>query len=311
MVKILRSNMDGSLLTKADIRRVRPRGYALHDITDQFNELLFPFKIPSWYISFAQMGILGRPGTGKSVLLASLASLAHERYGDLLNVVYADALPLAVERMDHRPVQLLLVDDASGEASGRRSMSAKNVETTQDLNTLRHRLKALQEEAGVDMGGMVIVIMAWQREKDLEKSLRQADYRIWKTPPMDFADRQDLERQIGRTATETLNNLSYRILHGDNSAKAVSVASIVPIGLEAGGVGLYRMPMTDYRLPPIIRQADVERAEAEKTPATGARIDGDAVRLLRENGFSAKEIADLLGCSRQTVYRKLRETDVT
>jgi energy-coupling factor transporter ATP-binding protein EcfA2 len=314
------STMNGKPITKADLRREFGTRAQIHDITEEFNRLAIPRKIPNGYHTFHQIAILGRPGSGKSVLAESLAELTIRQHGEhRTNLVYTDSLPLAVEHMDSRPVQLLIVDDASGGASGRRTMSEANVQTVQDLNTLRHKLADKQvEDNAQHYGGMVIVIIAWQRETDLDKALRQADFRIWKTPPMEHSDRMALEGILGRPAVDRLNRISYKMLHGDNEVKAQSIGAIMSIGRDAGGVGIHTMPRTDYRLPPILKQADVEEAE-RKAQEEAERLDSEAldaekrtrksrttpdtetVIILHKAGLSNRQIADKLGCSRSPI----------
>jgi len=115
--------------------------------------------LPVGRIDAHQLSIIGKWGSGKSTLITHIAEMSSQRYHpELMNLVYSDDLDVAVQLMDHKPYQLVILDDAAGAASSRKG--GANAEKVQDYNTLRHILKRKQIAAGKPIGGLVNLVIA-------------------------------------------------------------------------------------------------------------------------------------------------------
>ena len=341
---MIKTNRTGKLISKEDLRGKKVQTDL--DITELINSLLFS-KIVQGRTDYIQLAIIGRPSSGKSFLISSLVALGLEIYTDMVNVVYCSSMLIAVDQMDDRPVQMVILDDASGEASSRQA--GKNVDSIQAMNTLRHRHEDLQKNAGNKYhGGLVIFVVAWQRTNDLDRAMRQSDITIYKTAPVVIDERMELEAQIGRRMMYRLLEITRRILTKEQGIKSVNVGVITALGLEGGGVGLYRIdPSKKYKLPRLesadeyfARKAAEQKAAAEAAkaqqealeaseapevqevsvvPDPGAapmpapirkRVDSEIVITLYEGGMQPAEIARRLGVARSTVSRKLQAAGV-
>ena len=313
---MLRSNSTGKMLTSDDLRRRPSRLY--ENFTEFFNYLFF-MPVPRGREDIIQLSIIGAKGTGKSTLIEYLADRSYQVYPkDDINIVYAEDLDTAVQLINDRPYQLVILDDAAGAASSRRA--AANVETLQDYNKLRHILREKMTAAGRPRGGLVALIIAWQRKNDLERAMREADLQIWKAPPVEPEDQYKLGELIGGRYMRKLKEIGFRLLLRDQEAKSFSVGMISMLGRE--GVGIYRggLPSAGFVMPDIMTAKKLQKLQAA---ATASAADGsghdrvvadptpaDAVRL-KGFGLSATKIAEQLGKSRATIYRWLNEAEAS
>jgi len=189
------------LLTPEDISRKIYKEE--NDITDLLLSLMF-CDVPEGRVDIHEASILGRPSCGKTKLLEFFAEHALNMYGEFLNIVYANGYHVAKSKIDDRPVQLIVLDDLSGQASSRQA--SKNTEAIQIGNTMRHKLEDEQEAAGYRFnGGLVIIIKSWQRSNDLDRAFKQSDFQIWKVPPILADDKELLADEIGKDYLQKLD----------------------------------------------------------------------------------------------------------
>ena len=311
--EMLRSNISGELLRREDLRRSGDRLFT--NFTEFFNRL-FLSPVPEGRVDDRQLSIIGRKGSGKTSAIAYIHELVHSVYAAVpRNVVYADDLDVAIAHMDDRPLQLIILDDAAGAAASRRA--AANVKKVQDYNMLRHILEDKQKDAGYRYdGGLVLIIIAWQRKNDLERALRDgADFQLYKTPPNEPEDHRALEDLIGSHYMRKLEEITYRVLDGDQNAKGTSIGMIPVLGRR--GVGIYRTQKASVRLPEMIT---AEKYRKQQLAALGAsegttmsdaakRKYGpeDALRMHEELGMSYSEISAEVGKSKTTVQRWIKQ----
>ena len=343
------------MITSNAARRSGPLTYDLlrpkyttswYDITPTINSMMFA-RVPRGRVDYAQFSVIGRPMSGKTWLLSYLAGVAHEAYGDRMNLVYTDNILVAADLMDERPLQLIIIDDASGGASSRQS--GRNVDSIQAMNTLRHKLEDLQEQRGAEWrGGRVVFGLAWQRKNDLDRAMRQADFQFYKTAPLNMDERQELEELIGPRYMNKLLSINRMIIEGSQEIKATSIGLIPAMGVAGGGVGLYTTERSRMYSMPRMVEADAyyteqearkraveeqkvlssgEQAQAvdvsqtaskpqakgkkENSPPMRARVRVSATTVvaLRNTGMTYREIAAELGVSPSTVQSKLREAE--
>lgn len=321
----LRSNaLGGKILTKQDLRRSPSRMYS--NFTDFFNSLLLP-DIPAGRVHVHQLSIIGRRGSGKSWLIRHIYGLCLKRYPeDLINVIHTDDHDVAVDKVNDKPVQLVVLDDAAGAAASR--MAGKNVQKVQDYNMLRHTLEDRQKEAGnVYNGGIIITIIAWQRKNDLERAMREAEFQVWKSPPVEAEDRKALEDLIGSHNLRKLQDITRKMMLGDQSAKGSCIGMISAFDRE--GCGIYRSAAGEpVKLPKIITgeewrreklkaadagahdsgDGDVDAAAANGSAAVAAAkryTPADVLHMHEALSMSLQDIADTVGKSKSTVHRWL------
>ena len=305
------------------------------DFTTFFDKLLFP-DIPDDGIQIHQLSILGRRGSGKTTLIESLVGKSFEIYlHDHINVIYTDDIDVAGELIDIRPLQLVILDDAAGAAASR--MAGKNVNKVQDYNMLRHNLKNKQLAACVPVAGLIIMIVAWQRKNDLERAFREAEFQIWKSPPVEAEDRRALEDIIGPRYLRKLQEITRKIMLGDRSSKSFSIGMISAFDRE--GCGVYRSSKTSYSLPEILTSEKLRElklkafafagelagghddaggrlraaADEELLERRAAYTPADVLRMNTELDMTLQEIANKIGRSKTTVHRWLEKArrDVT
>jgi hypothetical protein len=209
--------------------------------------------------------------------------------------------------MDHRKVQMLIIDDAAGNASSRQVY--EQVEVIKEFNTLRHILKDKQNGGGA---GLVIVIFSWQRFADLDPALRDGTVMIFKTGSASIADSELIEGYLGSVFTDELYDIWYRIIRGDQSAKAESVALITPLQRKGSGVGLYVTKMTDFpEWPEIIRADDYYDDTALYASFIEKNRDNDKWSVpircyeLTLEGIGQSDIARDVGVKQGTVSKML------
>ena len=306
---MLRSNATSKMLTYDDIRR-RPN--RLFDNFTEFFLSILLSPIPDGRIDIIQLNILGPRGTGKTTLIEYLADLICSYYGENdVNISYCEALDIAVQLINSMRVQLVILDDASGDAASRKA--AANVTTVQDHNKLRHRLREKQIAAGIPIGGLIIQIIAWQRKNDLERAMREADLQVWKGPPTEPEDQRLLADLIGYHYMKRLKDIAFRILKRDQSAKSTSVGMISVLGRD--GVGIFRsgLPSPGFRMPEMIttekfrkRQLKDAGIVSEAAVATKEYTPADVLAMYKLK-MSMSEIAKQIGKSKTTVHRWLKE----
>jgi len=73
-------------------------------------EYLFPSEIN--YVLWRPITVIGLPSSGKTNFSLYIAKLVRDRYPGDVNVVYTNNLRVAIDRLDDRLVQVLIIDDA-------------------------------------------------------------------------------------------------------------------------------------------------------------------------------------------------------
>jgi len=231
--------LDGSDLT-VDASRVR-------NITADVNNRLFP-KIPKGsQVEQKHCCIVGKQGCGKTFLINALVLHAIAMYGrDMINLIYADDPRICLEKLDGRPVQLCIIDDATSNASSREVH--KQTEILKAYNKSRH----IFEKHLNGRPGVIVFIFGWQRWIELDPGFRDGHVLIFKTGMTGLHDRKDIQDKIGEDYDRILYRIWDRIDRGDNEIKGVSVARIAAKRPEDGGVGVYVSRMQPNVLPEIV-----------------------------------------------------------
>ena len=292
--ELLSIGLPSDMLTIDDLF---PPAFREADITEEMLERFFP-DLPSGSVAWRHGVIVGKPGCGKTELFKARAKHALDKYGkENVNLVYTDDLRVAIARMDTRPVQYLIVDDASKRMSSRAVFEQREVLGT--FNRLRHHY----EELGAT-GGIVICEFGWQRWIDLDPGFRDGSSVIFKTNMTSDSERRMIEDLIGPAYMGRLDWIWDKIDRGDNKIKGLSVGRIGPKAIDQGGVGYYRHKMIwDFPEFPEILLGD------EWLDDKGRYIEPtnnvDAMSRMAASGKTHLEIAEALGIGRATVTKAL------
>lgn len=211
------------------------------NITDLVLSILFPSIIPENEVVWVHGCVVGWPGCGKTELFMWLVEHAFKLYGEsLVNVCYCNDLAIAIDRIDSRPVQLMIIDDATKCASSLNMMDRDNMDAAGIFQQLRHEY----EEVSGKKGGIVICIFGWQRWMELRKSYRSGHVTIFKTAVSEKNDTDWMISNLGEMWYKELMNISGQILLRNNAAKSRSIA-FIPALSQRGGIGYFRSQLSD------------------------------------------------------------------
>lgn len=208
--EILRPIMSTHLLSSETV--IHP--WERKDLTETTYQYLFPPLKPG-KVSLRHGTIIGLPECGKTEMLNDLAYHTRDFYGqDRVNIVFCDWLQDALDNMDARPVQLLMVDDSVKNANGRKS--GGNADDVADYFEIRHEF----ERKARTRTGVIILIYVSQRFKSLDIVFRNAMYLWFKTATVDPDDKDIIKKYIGAAAFTDLERVSARMYyHHDDGAK--------------------------------------------------------------------------------------------
>lgn len=285
----------------------------IRDVTDDVHERLLPPIPKGSQVAKTSACVVGGQGSGKTELIKSLYSLACRKYGtEKINCVNCDDVRVAYDLMDDRPVQLFFVDDAMTNASSREVY--KQTDILKIYNRGRHEYESKLN----GKPGLMVYVWAWQRFGELDPGFRQSDVTVFKTGIAEASERKIIEGFVGPFYTRYLWAIWDRMNRGNNEVKSTSVARINSRDISKG-VGKYVTVRADVPgFPGMIRGEEYFGAEEENSdiletyrekPEWEKRIR--CYELYAEGGRTQKEIADMLGISRQGYVsesvRKVRE----
>jgi len=248
----------------------------LSDHTGRVLSSLFPaFDSPAFphdRIDLRTVAIFGQPDSGKTTLAESLAEAAHGIYGDRANIIGVRGARFRdlAAKMDSRPVQLLVIDDAK--EMSRAGMS--NIEDMSELDDVRHRFHQIRVQEGEDPSGYIISVHIKQRYIDLDIKFRNAHYRFFKSATAGDRDKWDLIGQLGPEGYRLLERITYRMNElRDQSAKSRSVVKVAWIK-EAGA----------FHAPDILeRRIEWHRLEAPDSLHRSLRVDPSAIKEVNDS----------------------------
>jgi len=293
--ELLRLGMSGELLRTEDVIY----HYSLKNLTEKTKKVLMPVIPEKEAVRHRHLVVFGLPEAGKTQLLNSLSWDAMRRYGaQRVNIIGVKKITDALGRIDARPVQLCIVDDAVRFANSRKSMA--NADDVADFYEVRHEFERKAER----MNGVVITVWAAQRFKALDLAFRNAHVIIFKSVGADPDDNKLIYRYVGSSAYERLQRISARIYEEtDDEAKSESVV-IFPF---SDATGIYRHELR----PKVLHFLDERRAEASATVGAFSfdvlsiikkyaskpewRHHAEAYRLFHVEGWTQQRIMDELG----------------
>jgi len=223
-----------------------PEKQHLRDVTDDADARFF-IRIPKGkQVAKASCCIIGGQGCGKSKLLEWRVAKAYRMYGkENVHVIYTDDIRVALDLIDDRPVQYIIIDDAMTYASSRQVVA--QTEIVQVYNKSRH----VFEEKLQGRPGLILYDWAWQRFGELDPSFRQGDVLIFKTGIAEPSERKLITGFLGEWYTKILWQIWDKINRGNNAIKSTSVACIASMD-PSYGVGIYRSGLADIELPRMI-----------------------------------------------------------
>lgn len=209
------------------------------DITQQINNRLFP-PIPDKDkedIGWVHATLQGYPSTGKSKLLEYLYSEALCRYDEEnINLTWTNDPSIAFNRIDEKPVQLMMIDDAARCAHSLDMLNRENMDAATMFQQLRHRY----EEVSGNKYGLIICIFSWQRRTELRKTYRQGYIQFFKSAGAEKDERDWLIYNFGKTWYDRLRIITDKIQCGDSRYKSLSIGYLPTLGKDFGGIGFYR-----------------------------------------------------------------------
>jgi len=223
--ELLPLRLSGELLRTESIIHA----FSLRNLTKKGWKLLFPAIPDHNAVRHRHLVMFGLPECGKTELLNSIAHQALRTYGKgNVNIIAVYQISDALDLIDRRPVQLLIVDDAVKGANSRKSMA--QADDVADFYEVRH----IFERKAETMAGVVITIWAAQRFKSLDIVFRNAHMIIFKTAAVDPSDQKEIQRYVPPFAYTRLQKITQAIYEdADDSVKSESIAHF-PFSDETG-----------------------------------------------------------------------------
>ena len=221
--ELLTSGMDGRLMNSEQL--IHP--WNLPNLTHMVGEMMFP-PIEDGVVYDRSLTVVGMKEAGKTSLANALASQAVRIYGDQLNIVASYEIKAAMDHMNSKPVQLLIIDDAISQQNSRKSMA--NADDMAAFFRLRH----IYEDRFKTKTGIVISVFLTQRWMGLDVGFRQSHAIIYKSILTDKRDNQGILEFINKRPFEELRRISAEIFqHRDHSMKSTCIACL-PFSQRAG-----------------------------------------------------------------------------
>ncbi len=214
------------------------------DITNLILGILFP-PIPENGVTWKHGCFVGWPGCGKTELFKFLVYYALKIYGkENVNVCYCNDLAIAIDRIDSRPVQLMIIDDATRCANSLNMMDREQMDSATIFQQLRHEY----EDVSGKKNGIVICLFGWQRWMELRKSYRSGHVVIFKTGVAEHTDEIWMIKNLGWEWYNSLMRISSEILKENNKMKSLSIG-YVPVFGKANGIGYFRSRLVNLDMP--------------------------------------------------------------
>jgi len=164
-------------------------------------QYLFPKQINDRLLR--SVTIVGLQGSGKTNLAYYLAGLYLEKYGPgKVNVIYSKSFRNAILKMNKKPVQVFIIDDAVRYQYSGMSRS-RDRDIIADYFELRHLYKGDK--------GLLVTIFITQRFKNLDPVFRNSPVLIFKTILQDPADNELIRNFIGQVYFEELAKITKNI----------------------------------------------------------------------------------------------------
>lgn len=257
------------------------------------------------------VSVLGLQGSGKTEVCKYLAYEVQNRYGiENVNTIFSDNPTIAYSRLDNKPVQLVIIDDAAQHLS---SQSGKR-EELDEWFMIRHKA---QDASGCDTG-RVIAILNWQRYSSVHPNFRNPDLWLFTSPMGDGGDIRQVRSRTGNFAYDTLSEKWDAVQSGDNTAKSNLIARIPAIPLPAGSGLFISQYMRTYdpnwkNWPELLRA--IPKKERTREEAIGLIREDERYDLqimiydAYNSGKTQVEIAEKHGLAQYQVSRTLKKLE--
>ena len=103
---LMTSGMDGKLL---HLERLT-HDWSMKNLTHKIDEMMFP-PVEEGIVYDRSLTVVGMKEAGKTSLANAFARNAIRHYGEQVNVIASYEIKTAIEKMNARPVQLLIIAD--------------------------------------------------------------------------------------------------------------------------------------------------------------------------------------------------------
>lgn len=174
------------------------------------------------------VAVLGVQGSGKTEVCKYLSYLTQKKYGiENVNTVFTDNPSIAYKKLDKKPIQLVVIDDAAQHLG---SKSAGKQDELDEWFLIRHKAMAA---AGSDTG-RIITILNWQRYATVHPNFRNPDMWLFTSSMADTSDIRQVRYRTGPLAYDALSENWDAISDGDLSARSNVMARISARPLPVG-----------------------------------------------------------------------------
>lgn len=251
------------------------------DLTLLTNDILFP-KIPSNKIRFIHSVIVGPPESGKSTLIIYRVWEAIRRYGiENVNFVYADDLLICIDRMDSKPFQYLIVDDALKNYSSTDMFKAETKDSLGFVFQMRHEFK---RRTGRE-NGIVLVEFGFQRWKNLPPAFRNGMVVTHKAlNTAEKGDREIVREDLGDVWYQELQRITGGIVKGNDRIKSKSVVNIPALAYENNSLGWYTSHLVDFpEFPDLMLKKDYKFRDKTLDPEYRKMLKELEMQMEKEN----------------------------